>query len=112
MSSGEILVFRAMSAQILTALPTLARLQVLRGRPLLRSPPPAVQALAIRDEQRFTGAVVGAHRERSREIGSAVTRDDDRGQPRRGGRAQPRCGTGDGKRVLRGYPELPQRVLM
>ena len=57
-----------------------AHRKVLRGSPLVRGPPAAVQALAIRDEQRVAAAEVRAYRDRGRDIGCAVARDDDGGQ--------------------------------
>ena len=52
----------------------------LRGRPLVGGPPAAVQALAIRDEQRLGAAEIGAYRHRGREVGGAAAGDDDGGQ--------------------------------
>src|SRR6478736_2239184 len=80
--------------------------------PLMCGPPAAVQALAIRDEQRLTGGVVRANGNRSRDVGGAVARDHDGRKARGGRRAQPGCGTRNGQRVLGGYPELPQGILV
>ena len=70
----------------------------------MRGPPAAVQALAIRDEQRLTGGVVRANRHRSRDIGGAVARDHDGRQTRGGRRAQPGCGTRDASAFSAGIP--------